>query len=279
MTRVSTLVALLLMLTCLSAGCPTGEGEGTVVGSFYLLGCDGTFDYGSAGSPVQYNMNADFFVGEPIVDQGGSNPENRLDLRIQRGGNNIEDADSLYIQIADVQEVAAQFSASQGTPVGPSNTIRATLLLYVTCPTFYGRLEATGDASGTGCPSLDASALDTLCAEVDFAGDVDPTTPFPPFAANSSCIVFCRFGSMERGDEVPDDFGVDFGESVQGIFHLNLLEQRLLESGTEICADGRDNDGDGDVDETDCESSTGGGRLMGRFNFVVRRGQVAQEFP
>ncbi|MFH2009149.1 MAG: hypothetical protein ABI333_21340 [bacterium] len=271
-------IIVLLTAACLSAGCPTGEGEGSVVGTFYLLGCDGTFDYGSHDTPALYDMNADFFVGEPIVEEG-SNPKNRLDLRIQRGGNNIEDADSLYIQIADVRAVAAHFAASQGTPVGASDTTRATLLLYVTCPTFFGRLEAAGDPAGSSCPSLDASSLETLCTDVDYTAAVDPSAPFPPFSADSSCILFCRFGTAERGGDVPDDFRVNFGDTVQGLFHLALGEQRLVESGAEICADGRDNDGDGEVDEADCEPSAGGGRLLGRFSFEVRRGQVAQEFP
>jgi hypothetical protein len=274
-------VGALLVVALLSSGCPTGDGEGEVVGDFFLLGCDDAFDYGSRANPVRYDMEANFFVGEPIVDELETNPVNRLDIRIQRGGNNIEDVDSVYIQIADVRVVAESFSASgyAGSPVGESQNIRATLSLYLTCPTYFVRLAATVSAGVDACPDLDASDRDALCESMDYKETLDPVAAFPPFAQQSSCLIFCRFGAAERGREVPHDFAIDFGDVVQGFFHLNLVEQRLLASGAEICDDGLDNDGDGDVDETDCEISTGAGRLMGKFNFEVRRGQVAQEFP
>jgi len=271
----------LLLLALLASGCPTGDGEGEVVGTFFLLSCDDAYDYGSRDTPAHYNMEANFFVGEPVIDERESNPVNRLDLRIQRGGNNIEDVDSLYIQIADVRSVAESFSgtAYEGSPVGERWNVRASLSLYVTCPTYYGRLAATVSPASPACPALDAATLDALCETMDYDEPMDPAAAFPPFGPESSCLIFCRFGEAERGTTVPHDFAISFGDVVQGFFHLNLVEQRLLTQQAEICGDGKDNDGDGDIDETDCEVSTGGGRLMGRFNFEVRRGQVAQEFP
>ena len=277
MGRVTIGLAALLLL----GGCPTGDGEGEVVGQFYLLSCDDAFDYGSSGTPARYDMEANFFVGEPIVDDRESNPVNRLDIRIQRGGNNIEDVDSLYFQIANVRAVAESFSASAyaGTAVGESENIRASLSLYVTCPTFFGRLAATLPAGVQACPDLDAATRDALCESMDYDAPVDPGEVFPPFGPQSSCLIFCRFGNAQRGQTVPHDFAIDFGDVVQGIFRLNMVEQRLLTSGREICGDGLDNDGDGTADEADCESTAGGGTLLGKFNFEVRRGQVAQEFP
>ncbi len=281
MTNRITISAALLTVVLLAGGCPTGDGEGQVVGSFFLLSCDDSFDYGSRSGPASYDMRANFFVGEPIFDERESNPINRLDLRIQRGGNNIEDVDSLYIQIADVRTVAQSFSASAyaGSPVGEDENISASLSLYITCPTYFSRLAATTPATGTACPDLDVATLDALCESMDYDEPLDPSAALPPFESQSSCLIFCRFGTAERGGTVPHDFAIDFGDVVQGFFHLNLMDQRLLSTGEEICEDGADNDGDGEVDEADCEFSTGGGRLMGRFNFEVRRGQVAQEFP
>lgn len=271
----------LLLAALFLGGCPTGDGEGEVVGEFFLLGCDDAFDYGSLATPAHYDMEANFFVGEPIVDERESNPVNRLDLRIQQGGNNIEDVDSLYIQIANVRTAAEAFAdaAYSGSPVGEGQNIRANLSLYVTCPTYFGRLAATVSASALACPALDPAARDALCEAMDYDEALDPAQAFAPFSNESSCLIFCRFGMAERGSEVPHDFAVDFGDVVQGIFHFNLVEQRLLAQGAEICNDGTDNDGDGEVDEANCEISQGGGRLMGKFNFEVRRGQVAQEFP
>lgn len=271
----------LLALTLLASGCPTGDGEGQVVGVFFLVSCDDAFNYGSRSSPARYDMEANFFVGEPIIDERETNPVNRLDIRIQQGGNNVEDVDSLYIQIADVRSVAESFSASaySGTPVGETQNIRASLSLYITCPTYFGRLAATVSPTVPACPGLDTATLDALCETMDYDEVLDPTAAFPPFAPESSCLIFCRFGKAERGSAVGHDFAINFGDVVQGFFHLNLMEQRLLATGLEICEDGLDNDGDGDVDESDCSLSAGAGRLMGRFNFEVRRGQVAQEFP
>ncbi len=274
-------LAAVLSVAPLVGGCPTGDGEGEVVGVFFLLGCDDAFDYGSVDAPVRYDMEANFFVGEPIVDELESHPTNRLDIRIQRGGNNIEDVDSLYFQIADVRQVAESFSATgySGTSVGYGENVRALLSLFVTCPTFFGSLVATVDASAPACPDLDPVQRDELCDSLDYNSPLDPVATLGPFAPGSSCLIFCRFGSARRGEQVRPDFSINFGDVVQGLFYLTLVEQRLLESGQEICDDGRDNDGDGVADETDCTDSAAGGWLMGKFNFEVRRGQVAQEFP
>jgi hypothetical protein len=270
-----------LALALLAGGCPTGDGEGQVVGAFYLLACDDAYDYGSRSAPAHYDMGANFFVGEPIIDERETNPVNRLDLRIQRGGNNIEDVDSVYIQIADVGVLAEQFVAADyaGSPVGVTENIQATLSLYVTCPTYFGRLAATLPAGAAACPALDPAARDALCEAMDYNQPLDPAAALPPFEAQSSCLIFCRFGKAERGSAVAHDFAIDFGDIIQGFFHLHLVELRLATSGAEICDDGVDNDGDGSVDEADCEEPTGAGQLMGTFNFEVRRGQVAQEFP
>lgn len=271
------LVLLGLIVPAALAGCPTGDGEGVVVGSFHIVDCDGRDDYGSVDQPAIYDMRANFFVGEPLLDEQGL--RHRLDLRLQRGGNNVEDVDSLYVQINDVGAVARDFAAWSGTPVHATSVIRAALQLYVTCPGFFGRLEATVHPGQQACPTLDASTLADLCASMDYNASLDPALDFPPFAVGHSCLVFCRFGQAERGAEVPEDFRVDFGDTVQGLFSLTLAEQRLQQSGVEVCADGYDNDADGQIDESECETSNGFGFIRGTFNFEIRRGQVAQEFP
>lgn len=276
------LAFLLGALSALGAvGCPTGDGDGEVVGRFYVLGCDGAFNYGARDAPASYDMGADFFVGEPILDETELNPRHRLDLRIQRGGNTMEDTDSLYIQVRDVAAVAERFATGQPIPVGPDVQVSAALLLYVTCPTFFGALEAAPphEPGVATCPTVSATEVQALCESTDFNESVDPDAPFPPFEDHHSCLILCRFGEAEWGQPTPDSFKVDFGDVVAGIFSLRVTDQRLRQQGLEICADGVDNDGDGDTDEGDCELSPGRGMLRGTFNFEVRRGQVAQEFP
>jgi hypothetical protein len=261
------------------AACATGEGEGYVVGRFYLLGCDGVIDYGSADAPAFFDLRANFFVGEPILDDSAVAPRNRLDLRLQRDGNTVEDADSLYFQLDELPAVAGQFARYEGTPIGTGQVARASLLLYVTCPTYFGRLEATSHPGQAACPTLDASTVEALCDDLDLDRPTAPAVPLPPFLEGGSCLIFCTLGSARRGAEVAADFAVDFGDTVRGIFSLTLVEQRLAESQVEICADGVDNDGDGEIDEDGCTRSTGFGYLQGAFEFEVRRGQVTQEFP
>lgn len=272
-------MAFLLLLLPTLTGCPTGEGEGRVVGRFYVLGCDGEYNFGSLGTPAFYDMHANFFVGEPILDETEWGPQHGLDLRLQKGGNNIEDGDSLFLQIGDVAAAAERFVQGQGSPVGPGLEARAALLLYVTCPTFFGGLVAAPTPGVEACPTLDASETEARCASLDFNALLEPEGDFPPFEPGHSCVVFCRLGSARRGEVVPRGFSVEFGDEVQGFFQVNLVDLRLQSEGVEVCSDGVDNDGDGVVDESDCQLSRGQGTLRGTFNFEVRRGQVAQEFP
>jgi len=281
MRRVDLASVVLLVALGLSAmpGCPTGDGDGVVVGRIYVLGCDGEFDYGAVDAPAYYDMGADFFVGEPILDDSSFQPRQRLDLRIQHGGNNIEDTDSLFIQIRDVQAVAERVGAGKGVPVGPGWDTAASLLLYVTCPTFYGSIQASAAPGVEACPTMSATETQSLCADADFKASLDPSEPAAPFSMGQSCVIFCELGSVQPGVDVPHQFKVDFGDVVSGLFFFNLTDPRLDEQGVEICGDGFDNDGDAEVDESDCTRAAGQGHLAGAFHFVVRRGQVAQEFP
>lgn len=281
MRRVDVTPWILLAALGLSAlpGCPTGEGDGAVVGQIYVLGCDGEFDFGAVDAPAFFDLRANFFVGEPILDDSAVQPRQRLDLRIQRGGNNIEDTDSLFIQLRDLQAVAELVVAGRGVPVGPDEATTASLLLYVTCPSFYGSLQAAAAPGVEACPTLSATETQSLCAGTDFNVSPDPRAPVAPFSAGQSCVVFCELGAVQPGGAVPEAFAVDFGEVVSGLFYFSVADSRLAGQAVEVCADGFDNDGDGEVDETDCTQAVGQGHLAGGFHFVVRRGQVAQEFP
>ncbi|MDX9999824.1 MAG: hypothetical protein RBU30_00870 [Polyangia bacterium] len=273
------LAVLLLLVAAAVAGCPTGEGEGRVVGRFYVLGCDEEYNFGSLGTPAFFDLGVNFFVGEPVLDETEWGPRHGLDLRLQKGGNNIEDGDSLFLQIWDVAAAAERFAEGQGSPIGPGLEARAALLLYVTCPTFFGGLVAAPRPGMEACPTLDATETVERCTAMDFNAKLDPEGDFSPLAQGHSCVVFCRLGNARRGEVVPRGFSVEFGDEVQGFFQVNLLDLRLYTEGVEVCSDGIDNDQDGVVDESDCSLSRGQGMLRGTFNFEVRRGQVAQEFP
>lgn len=272
-------IGLLALGLSILSGCPTGAGDGAVVGRIYVLGCDGEFDFGAVDAPAFFDLRADFFVGEPILDDSAGQPRQRLDIRIQRGGNNIEDTDSLFLQLRDLQGVAELVAAGRGVPVGPEEATTAALLLYVTCPSFYGSLQAVAAPGVEACPTLSATETQSLCAGTDFDVSPDPSAPTPPFSVGQSCVVFCQLGAVRPGEAVPQDFAVDFGDVVSGLFFFSVTDPRLVGQAVEVCADGFDNDGDGAVDEADCTRAAGQGHLAGGFHFVVRRGQVAQEFP
>lgn len=123
-----------------SAGC-IGQGTGTVAGTLYLRGCTQTHDYGSLAAPSAYDMHPSFFVGDPInvptmINNGTSQPPlhpiDKLTIRVQREGKPMQEADLLYVDIADDAQVAA--TLGQPLTIGPTTVVRASLTLAETCP-------------------------------------------------------------------------------------------------------------------------------------------------
>jgi hypothetical protein len=99
-------------------GCSVGKGVGAASGTLYEYGCSKTGDYcsapgvcGTEASPVAYDLRPSFFAGEPIDDlrehkSGSAIMSNRLIIRLQRSGKQIELNDVLTFDITTSYEVA-----------------------------------------------------------------------------------------------------------------------------------------------------------------------------
>ena len=138
---------LLLAIGCpLSAvGCGLGDGTGALSGTLYLRGCTHDYDYGSLGAPADYDMHPSYFVANPVNALASSeplHPINKLSLRVQPSGNRADEADLLFINVANDADVAAAVGGPM--PVGAATTVRASLTLNNTCPDAEVEAELDG---------------------------------------------------------------------------------------------------------------------------------------
>ncbi len=139
------------------AGCGLGDGTGALSGTLYLRGCTHDYDYGSLAAPAGYDMHPSYFVANPVNALASSeplHPINKLSIRVQPSGNRADEADLLYINVANDAEVAAAL----GTPmtIGPATGVRASLTLNNTCPDAETGAELDGMMTWTSFGSANA---------------------------------------------------------------------------------------------------------------------------
>lgn len=189
----------LSLCALLAGGCAlaeVGEGVGRVDGSLFVRGCLDGEDYGAAGAPTAYAMNPTFFVVDPVEDSVlKARPVNRMQIRVQSTGNLPEEADVLWITIADVAPVAAAFN--QVINVDTTSNVRASLPLNRSCrdreatPQLVGQIVfgEFGKADGSAPPKdfqvrfgesiaaqFNFTVLDKRAQQLGGQGGV-PTTP------------------------------------------------------------------------------------------------------
>jgi hypothetical protein len=151
---------LLLVAIAGSAGCGLGDGSGFLSGTLYVRGCTHEHDYGAMGAPAAYMMNPHFFAADPINALASSkplHPVNKVTLRVQSTGSSPEEADLLFVTVADV----AQVTVGTANGVGPTTNVRATLTLNQTCPSAEVQSELDGTLTFTRFGSA-ATATDGL---------------------------------------------------------------------------------------------------------------------
>jgi hypothetical protein len=166
------------------AGCLPGSGKGAVDGSIFIRQCaayvagssnGSVYSLGTAAAPAPYAMDPSFFIAEPVNDFQQLDPVNRVNIREQSDGSNIEQADVLYVNVASDFEAAMEI----GTPIaiGPNTNVRATLALNQTCPfpevtpTLEGTMTFTsfGTAVAGAVPAdFNINLGDRLTASFDF---------------------------------------------------------------------------------------------------------------
>jgi len=138
--------------------------------------CTSDSSLGSAASPVSFDLAPGFFVADMVRDLPKIDPMNRLQIRIQSGGNYFEEADALFLSVADSGAIAA--AVGQPIAVGPSTNLRATLSLKQTCPAYPSHLELDGTITFSSFGGAQAGVApptdfiiaygDTLAATFDF---------------------------------------------------------------------------------------------------------------
>jgi hypothetical protein len=249
--------------------CTVGEGTGAAKGKLYLKNCEGTAkvptgDLGSLLVPADFNLNPNFFVGEPIEDIKPMGSDNRLVIRMQDAGKRVEDNDVIVFdmdsfRVAEcVRGVAAvvatpalqrfcAFDAAKGWPrlrVGPGFPVRASMALRKSCP---------------GNPYVVASARGTSPGTEDATSD-----------KWDSWIELREFGEAavrSSGEDVKPAFKVEFGERLfADSFHLELIDDKTLRAELDKSALV--------IPEPDVKGS-----VDGFFDFLLERGQGAQTFP
>jgi hypothetical protein len=183
----------LLVAALWMCGC-AGTGTGTVAGAIYLSECTTGVPLGSLGAPAPYDLLPTYFVADPVNDVPRIDPMNRVSIRIQSLGNQIEEADGLFIKVSDVYLVGNQ--VGQQLSVGPATNVRASMLLKRTCPKSPVQLELDGNirftrfgTTGGGVPvdfriqygdyitaTFDFTVVDRRTSTLGGNGSVD-TTP------------------------------------------------------------------------------------------------------
>jgi hypothetical protein len=250
-------------------GCTVGEGRGAAKGKLYLKDCKGrptapTGDLGSATMLADFDLNPNFFVGEPIEDIKQMGSDNRLVIRMHDAGERVEDNDVIVFDMdsfrvaqcvrgvpsvlaTDVLKRFCAFEPGKTWPrlrVGPGFPIRASMALRKSCP---GNPYVVAAARGTSAGTENAAA-----------------------AQWDSWIELREFGEAAvrgSGEDVKPAFRVEFGERLFAeSFHLELVDAKTLRAELDKNALV--------VPEPEVK-----GMVDGFFDFLLERGQGAQTFP
>ena len=155
--RPSALLGAVLCGALAAGGCGLGDGTGALSGTLYLRGCTHDYDYGSLAAPADYDMHPSYFVANPVNALASSeplHPINKVSLRVQPSGNRADEADLLFINVANDADVAAAVGGAM--PVGPATTVRASLTLNNTCPDAEVEAELDGTMTWTSFGSANA---------------------------------------------------------------------------------------------------------------------------
>jgi hypothetical protein len=273
-------------LALAAAGCGVGQGSGEAKGQLFVFDCSSSGDYcvsgvcGTPAAPAAYDLKPAFFVGEPLDDltrntTGGSRHDmNRVTLRLQHSGMQIETNDALYFDVVDSYEVArcvrgreivlADGSTqhdyddrycARASATGPSR-VRITVLGGIIHSTLSPRMTCTRPVAAT--------ADDTF--PEDGAVKIESSDVW------KSWIEFVDFGSAAQNDKAPTarspvgaTFRVELGQRLRATaFSLTLQDEKVTTAQIELRPPP-----DPDI----------GGSLTGWFDFDLTRGQGAQIFP
>jgi hypothetical protein len=270
------------------SACSVGSGVGAASGDVYVYGCSSNGDFGTQKEPVHYDLKPTFFAGEPIDDlrEYGSGTEirnNRLIIRLQSSGKQIEYTDVLTFDVAISYEVArcvrGRVDTSTGTPIndwgpdcyrasddGPGrmrlqwdSSVRASLTLKSTCPVTISKMEyanLVADAVSAPVPQSYATAPRPSVSD----GNWDSWIEFKELGGASQ---YNR--TPDKRDQVKPDYRVAYGDRIYATaFSLTLIDDGVVNAA---------------MNNLPKPDSSIGGTMQGWFDFDLRRGQGAQSFP
>jgi hypothetical protein len=274
------------------SGCGVGQGKGAASGKLYVLNCSSAGDYCNAGicgtesAPVDYNLDPGFFAAEPIEQLtqftnggspvSGSQPSmNRITIRLQRSGKQIESNDALFFDVVDSYEVARCVRGREIAVVNQPNQhdyddrycFRASL-------TGPGRVRISV-VGGVVHSSLNPrmTCIRPAVATADDAYADDGVVQTVADGAWESWIEFSEFGSAAQNDRadpitrtpVSRTFRIELNQRLYASdFSLTLQDQKVVTAQEALRPPPNP-----DI----------GGSLTGWFDFSMKRGQGAQIFP
>jgi len=288
-TRGLALVAALPVL--LLAACTVGKGVGAASGFIYEYGCSGDGDYcastgecGTEAEPAPFDLRPAYFAGEPIDDLREYSPgsgvmSNRLVVRLQRSGKQIELNDVLTFDIASSYEVARCVRGRVDPDTGQPDW--DTTDCYRASDTGPGRVRVQFDADVHAALTLHATCTANAVASAISAPVPESyATAVPPVVADGawdSWVDFQEFGAAAQYDRPPGErerigpkFRIDYGQRVYATsFFLTLIDDNVVSAAANHRPRPHSHVG----------GTLGGDPTTGRFDFDVQRGQGAQFFP
>ncbi len=227
---------------------------------------------GKAWPPVPqlFKLEPTFFAGEPIEDISDGAPANRLIIRMQRTGNEIQISDTLFFDIPNSDLIA---HCLRGRTVGGvpdwDTTSTGTLDPNVTTPW----CEPMGP---NGSPRIHLVPFGPVRSSLLPLATCHSEAHQPAVVgitgvATDGWIDFTQFGKAEQPNKTPEareaigDFQVNYDEPLAATFLIVLGDDRVVTAkykGIDVPPDPRI-----------------GGVLQGDFEFDLKRGRAAQTFP
>jgi hypothetical protein len=293
--RIDYSLLVLAMASAFAGGCSVGQGVGAAKGALFDYGCSKkNGDYcadgvcGTAEHYAPYDLHPIFFTGEPINDlrqqyAGSAIMHNRIIIRLQRSGKQIDYNDVLTFDVKNSYEVARCVRGRVDEVTGAKDWDPANCYRDPTSDQGPGRIRIQHDGSIDAslllkdtCPI--AETLDLPSASTHVATSYG-SVPDPQVTDGSwlSWVEFQEFGSASQADRpatqrdpVGPKFLVDFGQRIYAsAFRLTLADSNLVQAALD----------DLPTPEAQIGGVLGGDSSTGRFDFDLQRGRGAQPFP
>jgi hypothetical protein len=274
------------------SGCSVGQGSGAATGKLFVLNCSAAGDYcdstgvcGTPLAPADYSLDPGFFAGEPInqliqlPNQSpltGSQPlMNRITIRLQRSGKQIESNDALFFDVVNSYEVARCVRGREIVVTGqPNQHDYDDRYCFRASPTGPGRLRISvvgGIVHSTLNPLMTCTR--PVAATADDVFPLNGVVQTVDNGAWKSWIEFTDFGAAAQNEQldptlrtaVSPTFRIELDQRLNATaFYLTLQDEKVVVAQEQLRPPPNP-----DI----------GGWLSGRFDFDLKRGQGAQFFP